>query len=391
MNISDEPKRDSESVASWGSCYRNVEMIGKGGNGCVYKAERVEDGKVVALKVLKREERVSEEITIASQVSHPCILCYVRERKLLKDQQVRTVLEGPYFEGQPLWGHASDILAKLAFDQKMSIAADVAGALSELHNHQIFHRDVKLENILVSLSAGGSLQCRLIDYGVVKLAQSRGLTNEMEFLGTERTSSPRAMMGSAQYSAADDVYSLAVTVLEMIIGHPWWDGLPKKEVHAYMGNKPIMQILPQFYPHVTVPRWLMELLLAMTQEESSTSKVPDMVLVEEALRYGRKSDWWVNTLEARFPFETAERALWKRRKVTVVCTGCDLEYVVRGERLMHIMRAHSMEWDDLRIGSAFPIECTGRGCRIAEEDRNQDYTFFTSYVYRPGKVITREE
>lgn len=387
----EEQRRDSKSVASWGSCYRNVEKIGKGGSGCVYKAERVEDGKVVALKVLKREERVSEEIAVASQVSHPCILCYVSEHKLLKDQQVRTVLEGPYFEGKPLWGHESGILARLSLDQKLSVAADVAGALAELHRKGIFHRDVKLENILVSLSLDGVLECRLIDYGVVKLPQTRGLTNETDFLGTERTSSPRALVSSAQYSAADDVYSLAVTLLEMIIGHPWCDGLPTMDKHAFMGTKPIVQILPQYYPDVVVPRWLMELLRAMTQEGGPVSKVPDMVLVEEALRYGRKSDWWVNTLEARFPFETAERELWKRRKIKVVCTGCDLEYVVQGERLMRIIRSHSMEWDDLRIGSAFPIECTGRGCRIAEEDRDQDYTFFTSYVYRPGKVVAREE
>ncbi|HKH22517.1 MAG TPA: protein kinase [Solirubrobacterales bacterium] len=189
------------------------ERIGSGGFGTVYRAwdERLQ--RPVAVKVIDREHgapRVAREAQAVARLGHRNIatlyeLASDGERAFL----VSELIEGDTLRALGRRGELSDRLVA-------KVGADAAAALTHAHRAGVVHRDVKPENILVSV--GGD--AKLVDFGIARIAGERSLTATGAVVGTLAYMAPEQADGLRPGPTAD-VYSLALTLYESFCGeHP---------------------------------------------------------------------------------------------------------------------------------------------------------------------------
>jgi serine/threonine protein kinase len=197
--------------------YRLLDVIGRGGMGAVYLAERA-DGEVtqqVAVKLLPpgagatQRERFLQERQILASLTHPNIA------RMLGAGHVENglpFLAMEYVEGKPI-----DIFcAGLSIRQKVSLILKVCAAVSYLHRNLIVHRDLKPSNILVT-SEG---EPRLLDFGIAKILDvaTDSTMTSMRML-TPDYASPEQVTGG-RISTATDIYSLGAVLYQLLTGQP---------------------------------------------------------------------------------------------------------------------------------------------------------------------------
>lgn len=100
----DDILEKEEVVKQLNEVYSELKGIGEGGSSTIFRAKRLEDGEIVAIKILKRDERYESEISISELPSHENILAYLTSNKLCYKGAERIVLEGPYFKSTALMG-----------------------------------------------------------------------------------------------------------------------------------------------------------------------------------------------------------------------------------------------------------------------------------------------
>ncbi|HBJ38311.1 MAG TPA: hypothetical protein DDZ51_26875 [Planctomycetaceae bacterium] len=222
--IADLPEglRAMPSVGDLLGIYRIQEKIGEGGMGAVYRATDVNVGTPVAIKVLCRSKikpnsmaRFRKEARLLAAVRNP----YVANLIAVNEEGDFTFIVLEYIDGHDL----KDLLKKTGpLDQQraLSIAIDVARALVDAHEQGIVHRDIKPENILV-LSDSSSV--KLTDFGIARYidqSESLAVTQAGSFLGTPIYMSPEQCRAVSEVSTQSDVYSLGITLYEMVAGRP---------------------------------------------------------------------------------------------------------------------------------------------------------------------------
>ncbi len=211
-----EPATDPRIGATLGA-YRVDSLIGQGGMGRVYRAQRGDDfSRTVALKVLKRgmdtEEIVArfrrEVQTQATLGEHPNIAGLI-DAGTTEDGLPYFVME--YVEGERIDKYCSD--NHLDLDQRLQVFLGVCDAVRFAHRHAVIHRDLKPSNILV----GSDGSVKLIDFGIVKLiGEASGDTTHLgDRALTPDYASPEQLTGEPT-TTATDVYALGVILYELL-------------------------------------------------------------------------------------------------------------------------------------------------------------------------------
>src|SRR5215471_17018767 len=143
--------------------YRILELLGEGGMGVVYLAERKDLGTQVAIKILRdawlspaRRERFTSEQRTLAQLNHPSI-ARLYDAATLDDGTPYFVME--YVEGVPLTEYCRQ--RNCSLEERLHLFRLVSEAVQHAHSHAVIHRDLKPSNILVK--ADGSI--RLLDFG----------------------------------------------------------------------------------------------------------------------------------------------------------------------------------------------------------------------------------
>ncbi|MDH3457401.1 MAG: serine/threonine protein kinase [Gemmatimonadota bacterium] len=198
--------------------YELDRTVGRGGMATVYRARDVKHARVVAVKVLRPDlaaalgtERFLNEIQIAARLHHPHIV------PLFDSGEAGGFLyyAMPLIDGESLRG-LMNRERHLGLAPVLSIAREVADALSYAHRMGVLHRDIKPENVL--LSDGHAF---VTDFGIAKAVTSAGganLTRSGFPIGTVGYMSPEQAAGVRQLDARTDVYGLACVVYEMLVG-----------------------------------------------------------------------------------------------------------------------------------------------------------------------------
>jgi class 3 adenylate cyclase/tRNA A-37 threonylcarbamoyl transferase component Bud32 len=196
--------------------YRVISKIGRGGSSVVYLAERESDQQQVVLKILDAKagldeillQRFVQEFDIISSIDHPNVV-KIYDRGF-SDRHAYIAME--YFPNGSL---VEVIRQGLSGRQALSLLAQAASALREVHNRGVIHRDIKPGNLM----ARGDGSIVLADFGIAKrLDDDLGRTRQGELYGTPYYVSPEQIEGNPA-TAQSDIYSLGIIFHEMLTGH----------------------------------------------------------------------------------------------------------------------------------------------------------------------------
>jgi len=220
------------------SHYRILAALGAGGMGEVYLAEDTKLGRQVAVKVLNASvlsdsgklQRFLREARATSALNHSNV---AQIYEIGEERGIHfLVLE--YIEGQTL----ANLLLKgpLPVARIVEIATQLADALSEAHSKGIVHRDLKLENIMLTRRG----QPKILDFGVAKILYSADASNETL---TQSVTMPGAVVGTVAYMSPEqalgreldvrsDLFSLGIVLYRMASGKAPFTGLTSTEVIA---------------------------------------------------------------------------------------------------------------------------------------------------------------
>lgn len=203
--------------------YRLVRLIGRGGMGSVYLAER-NDGayeQQVAIKIIRRGldtedllRRFQVERQILATLVHPNI-AWLLDGGQLPDGRSYLVME--YIDGVPITTYCD--ANKLTIDQRLHLFLQVCEAVHFAHQNLVVHRDLKPQNILVTPKG----EVKLLDFGIAKLLDPSAtsftvaLTQDVLRLLTPEYAAPEQIRGEA-ITTSTDVYSLGVLLFELLAG-----------------------------------------------------------------------------------------------------------------------------------------------------------------------------
>ncbi|MEM7198834.1 MAG: serine/threonine-protein kinase [Planctomycetota bacterium] len=236
----DEPLRASPSVldeplpigAQVGR-YRLLELLGEGGMGQVFLAERADGAyeQQVALKLIKPDmaietlrQRFRQERQALAQLQHPGI-ARILDGGETDDGWPYLVME--YVDGLPIDRDCAQ--RQRSLDERLSMFRRICDAVHAAHRNLIVHRDLKPSNILVT-AAGAPV---LLDFGIAKLlAQDHNRPDITRTGGrpmTPRWASPEQVMGDPTTTAMD-VYSLGAILYFLLAGAPPYHDAPEAAI-----------------------------------------------------------------------------------------------------------------------------------------------------------------
>jgi predicted Ser/Thr protein kinase/tetratricopeptide (TPR) repeat protein len=219
--------------------YRLVRLLGSGGMGAVYLAER-NDGEIkqqVAIKMLRVDahrpqwqERFLRERQLLAYLNHPSVARLLDAGRAVQGQPY-LVME--YVDGAPI----DAVAAGISLREQLTLFMKVCEGVAHAHRRLIIHRDLKPSNILVDSSG----QPKLLDFGIAKLLdETQDQTQTIERLLTPSYASPEQIRGGVQ-TTATDVYSLGAVLYKMLTGRsPHESGTGElKAIEIVAGTRPI--------------------------------------------------------------------------------------------------------------------------------------------------------
>jgi len=200
--------------------YRIVSVIGQGGMGCVYLADRV-DGRFeqqVAIKVVQAgqhmpwlAQRLQQEYRILAGLQHPNI-ARLLDAGVMESGLPYFVME--YVAGEPIDGYCEK--HELSLRDRLRLFLEVCDSVHYAHQKLIVHRDLKPDNILVTEQG----LPKLLDFGIAKvLGDAPGMEVTLTQALTPAYASPEQMRGEP-VTTASDVYSLGGVLYKVLTGLP---------------------------------------------------------------------------------------------------------------------------------------------------------------------------
>ena len=226
--------------------------------------------KRVAIKVLHTHlvrqpalvERFRQEALIQARLSHPNIVSV--NDFFLENDVCGIVME--YIEGETF----DDLLARnggpLDVGRVVQLFLPLLNALQVAHSNKIIHRDLKPSNLILQNLQGAQIP-KIMDFGIARaLDESKRLTATGTKMGTQEYMSPEQCEGKSEITHLSDIYSMAVSMYEMLTGRvPFSCDSDYQLMKAIITEPPppIRQINPK------VPPWLENVLLTAMHKDPS--------------------------------------------------------------------------------------------------------------------------
>lgn len=202
--------------------YQIVGILGAGGMGKVYKVRNVISDRIEAMKVLLPDlateaelaDRFLREIKTQASLEHPNIAAL--HTALRVENQLLMLME--FVEGITLEQRLKE--GVLPVEQAIDYISQVLAALDYAHQHGVIHRDIKPANMMLTRSG----LVKLMDFGIAKASTDQRLTMTGTTMGSLYYMSPEQIQGAANLDSRADLYSLGVSLYELVTGKRPFDG-----------------------------------------------------------------------------------------------------------------------------------------------------------------------
>jgi len=222
-----------------GGRYRIERELGEGGMGVVYlAADEQVPGEKFAIKVLKEELHpealalLREEVRKTRKLSHQNIVDVHSVN--IDGQRLYVLME--YLEGKSLDALLNEEFGRgMPLSHAWPIIEDVGAALSNAHDHNVIHSDLKPANVFVTTSG----KTKLLDFGIARLSRGPLLHARSEPRALTPAYASPEMLEGKEADRRDDIYSFAFVIYEMLSGDRPFAGLT-----AYEARKAGTQVPP---------------------------------------------------------------------------------------------------------------------------------------------------
>lgn len=254
--------------------YEILEKIGSGGMADVYKAKDHKLNRLVAVKVLKHEFSVDAtfvkkfrvEAQSAAGLSHPNV---VNVYDVGEENGIHYIVM-ELVQGITLKKYI-EMKGKLDIKEALNISVQIASGLQAAHDNRIIHRDIKPQNIIMSRDG----KVKVTDFGIAKVADSTTVTTNAA--GSVHYISPEQARGG--YSdAKSDIYSLGITMYEMLTGKVPFEG----ETNVAVALLHIQgEMVPPRKLEPSIPRSFEKIILKCTQKKPDRRYATDRELIAD--------------------------------------------------------------------------------------------------------------
>jgi serine/threonine protein kinase/Flp pilus assembly protein TadD len=295
-----------------GKRYQIVELLGEGGMGAVYQARDCELDRMVALKIIRPElalrqeilARFKQELILARRVTHKNVIRIfdLGEAEGLKFITMEMV------DGKALSSLMRES-GRLSYEHAADVIYQTCAALDAAHSEGVVHRDLKPQNIMIEKNG----RVVVMDFGIARSLEQRGLTQTGAVIGTPDYMSPEQVMGQ-KVDGRSDLFTVGVIFFQLLVGQ-----LPFKSdtLHGAM-LKRTMETPPA--PQAVdpeVPLLLSDVAVKCLQREPQ-------LRYQSAVEIQRDIDAWRGGSTKRLelpapppPAEPAKTLWWKRTAVLV--------------------------------------------------------------------------
>lgn len=277
--------------------YQVLNEIGRGGMGVVYRVRHLLWNEDKAIKLLldvsasagKPSQSLLSEALLLRQLEHPNIV-RVDDADFTEDDKLFVVME--YVEGESLQHRMKQ--GPLPWKTALNFSAQACAGLSAAHRKGIIHRDIKPQNLLLTVGADGREILKLIDFGIAKVREDSGLARTEiatgttgSFTGTPEYASPEQAMGmrGAELDSRTDLYSLGLVLFEMLTGvRPFVADTVMASLLLRVQNEPVGP--RQLRPELDIPQTVSDLVtkaIARNKESRYGSAEQMQVAIEGVL------------------------------------------------------------------------------------------------------------
>ena len=283
--------------------YEFVDIVNSSRSSVAYKVRNTLAQRFELLRVLRqvqedpeKRDRFAREIKVLARINHPNIVSFFHATQLDGELVMTTEL----VEGSTLAERME--IGRIPLDQALEYMIKVLGALEYAHSHDVMHRDVTPDNIIIT-PAG---DVKLTGFGLAKTQSDPALTQAGKMLGSLDYISPEQVKGLPTIDARTDIYAVGVILYELAAGKKPFPGESQFEVmfaHVNAEPAPPNQVNPE------LPAELSDIILKALAKEPADRFQAAAEFREklENIRHPKSTSSAAETAPASNPSETFAR------------------------------------------------------------------------------------
>lgn len=214
--------------------YKVTDVLGKGGFGAVYKATDTKLGRTVALKFLRQTDETFHAELFEREAR--ALGALSKHGNIVQIHAWDEYNGANFFVLEYMSSSVADEVKNhpdgMPIDKALKIIAECADALSFAHEAEILHRDIKAQNILLEERDGTA---KIADFGLARICGTSNHTIEGQAIGSPVYMAPEQARGH-KLTHLCDIYSLGVTLYELLSGKPSVSGSSILEVLEKVRN-----------------------------------------------------------------------------------------------------------------------------------------------------------